>query len=191
MNLYTIHSGDEFDGHECYSVLKGPHGFECWLTEPEDRSWTRDGAAVVARLEWLEQQLATLTQERNKYLTERDRVIAWRKADEEIIKGQSEQLTTAQARMRAIEQERAVKSLTICRKCGDRYETTFEYGVIALHTPEPTNEVYALKYSNDRLREQITALQHENALLATQRPPEPTRSACGHYDCNEEDCYGK
>ena len=27
--------------------------------------------------------------------------------------------------------------------------------------------------------------------LAAQRPPEPTRSACGHFDCNEEDCYGK
>ena len=52
-------------------------------------------------------------------------------------------------------------------------------------------EVYALKYSNDRLREQITALQHENALLSAQRPPAPTQSACGHYDCNEEDCYGK
>ena len=61
MNLYTIHSGDEFGGDECYSVLKGPNGFECWLTEPEDRSWHRDGNEAVQRLEQLEQQLTAST----------------------------------------------------------------------------------------------------------------------------------
>ena len=60
MSYYTIHSGDEFDGDSCYSVLKGPDGFECWLTEPEDRSWYRDGSKVVARLEQLETKLAGL-----------------------------------------------------------------------------------------------------------------------------------
>lgn len=39
---YSIHSGDEFNGDSCYQVLKGPDGFECWLTEPEDRSFYRD-----------------------------------------------------------------------------------------------------------------------------------------------------
>lgn len=58
MGLYTIHNGDEFDGDSCYSVLKGPDGFECWLTEPEDRSWSRDGSKVVERLEYLEQALS-------------------------------------------------------------------------------------------------------------------------------------
>ena len=132
----------------------------------------------------LQSQLVTLEQR-----AQEDRIIMALGGDQ--TEWYARQLATAQARIREIENERAVKSLTICRKCGDQYVTTFEYGVIALNAPEPTNEVYALKYSNDRLREQITALQHENALLATQRPPEPTRSACGHYDCNEEDCYGK
>ena len=85
MNLYTIHSGDEFDGDECYSVLKGPHGFECWLTEPEDRSWTRDGAAVVARLEWLEQQLAARTTERDELKQQ------WAQAQLEARRAQKEQ----------------------------------------------------------------------------------------------------
>ena len=74
MKLYTIHSGDEFDGDGCYSVLKGPNGFECWLTEPEDRSWQRDGNDVVQRLEQLEAQLATVTQERDKLRVKQGRL---------------------------------------------------------------------------------------------------------------------
>jgi len=35
---------------ECYSLLIGPNGFECLLTEPEDRNWNRDGKYVVAEL---------------------------------------------------------------------------------------------------------------------------------------------
>ena len=33
-----------------YSVLLGPDGFECILTEPEDRSWVRDGSGAVSEL---------------------------------------------------------------------------------------------------------------------------------------------
>lgn len=51
---YSIHSGDEFNGDSCYQVLKGPDGFECWLTEPEDRSFYRDLAPLIERLEMLE-----------------------------------------------------------------------------------------------------------------------------------------
>lgn len=47
---YTIHAGDEFGGDELYSLLCGPDGFQCWLTEPEDRNWGRDGAEVVKKL---------------------------------------------------------------------------------------------------------------------------------------------
>lgn len=36
----------------------------------------------------LKTKLATMTQERNKYLVEREQVLAWRRADEEMIKGQ-------------------------------------------------------------------------------------------------------
>jgi len=32
----------------CYLV--GPNGFACYLGEPEDRTWTRDGALVVEEL---------------------------------------------------------------------------------------------------------------------------------------------
>lgn len=49
-NPYTVHSGDEFNGDERYSVLRGPEEWACWLTEPEDRSWVRDGKEVVDKL---------------------------------------------------------------------------------------------------------------------------------------------
>ena len=35
---------------ETYDMLRGPDGFECLLTEPEDRTWFRDGRNVVAKL---------------------------------------------------------------------------------------------------------------------------------------------
>ena len=35
---------------ECYSVLVGPNGFECFLGEREDCTWTRDGRRAVAEL---------------------------------------------------------------------------------------------------------------------------------------------
>ena len=35
---------------EEYSMLRGPNGFECLLTEPEDRNWYRDGSLVVEEL---------------------------------------------------------------------------------------------------------------------------------------------
>ena len=66
-SVYTVHSGDECGGDPCYNVLKGPAGFECWLTEPEDRSFWRDLAPVVERLEHLEQS--------NEQLREQNRVL--------------------------------------------------------------------------------------------------------------------
>lgn len=39
-----------FPRDECYDTLVGPDGFECCLTEPEDRNWHRDGKVVVAEL---------------------------------------------------------------------------------------------------------------------------------------------
>ena len=68
-SVYTVHSGDECGGDPCYNVLKGPAGFECWLTEPEDRSFWRDLAPVVERLEHLEQSNAQL-REQNRVLRE-------------------------------------------------------------------------------------------------------------------------
>jgi len=45
---------------ECYSLLIGPGGFECLLTEPEDRNWHRDGKHVVAELNRLLAENETL-----------------------------------------------------------------------------------------------------------------------------------
>ena len=35
---------------EEYDMLRGPNGFECCLTEPEDRYWYRDGNPVIVEL---------------------------------------------------------------------------------------------------------------------------------------------
>jgi len=43
-----------------YSFLKGPDGFECFLGEPEDCTWHRDGSAAVVRLNQQHEALAAL-----------------------------------------------------------------------------------------------------------------------------------
>jgi hypothetical protein len=40
----------ETDDKNGYDTLYGPDGFECTLTEPEDRTWGRDGKDVVEKL---------------------------------------------------------------------------------------------------------------------------------------------
>ncbi len=42
--------GAKIEWCETYDMLRGPNGFECLLTEPEDRTWWRDGSAVVEEL---------------------------------------------------------------------------------------------------------------------------------------------
>jgi len=42
---------------EEYDLLRGPDGFECCLTEPEDRTWHRDGSVVVEELNRLLSEL--------------------------------------------------------------------------------------------------------------------------------------
>lgn len=60
-----------------YDMLVGPGGFECLLTEPEDRTWYRDGSDVVDKLNeqhvrievllsWLEDAVEFLGQEARK-----------------------------------------------------------------------------------------------------------------------------
>lgn len=41
---------DDIDNEPPYTTLIGPSGFECTLTESEDRTWTRDLGVVLARL---------------------------------------------------------------------------------------------------------------------------------------------
>lgn len=48
------------DWCDYYDMLKGPDGFECLLTEPEDRCWSRDGKGVVKRLNEQAAEIARL-----------------------------------------------------------------------------------------------------------------------------------
>lgn len=41
---------DDSNWDEDYDMLQGPNGFECLLTEPEDRRWYRDGQPVIDEL---------------------------------------------------------------------------------------------------------------------------------------------
>jgi len=41
-------------------VLCGPNEFECFLGEPEDRTWYRDGSRVVDELNRLDSKLKSL-----------------------------------------------------------------------------------------------------------------------------------
>ena len=45
---------------EYYDMLVGPDGFECLLTEPEDRNWYRDGRVVIDRLNAQHAELTAL-----------------------------------------------------------------------------------------------------------------------------------
>lgn len=49
---YRVATRDERIGScdESYDLLLGPNGFECCLTEPEDRRWERDAEKVVDKL---------------------------------------------------------------------------------------------------------------------------------------------
>ena len=64
MEKYHIAEWNEdSEWSEDYSMLKGPNGFECCLTEPEDRVWYRDGQGVIGELNRLYAEL-------NKPITE-------------------------------------------------------------------------------------------------------------------------
>ncbi len=43
-------ANDDQDVCEAYSLLVGPGGFRCFLGEPEDSTWSRDGSDAVDRL---------------------------------------------------------------------------------------------------------------------------------------------
>ncbi len=45
---------------EEYDMLHGPNGFECLLTEPEDRTWCRDGNEVIEELNRLQAEVERL-----------------------------------------------------------------------------------------------------------------------------------
>ncbi len=53
MNAYRVATKEEKDKkdvQEDYDLLLGPDGFECLLTELEDRRWYRDGRDAVNEL---------------------------------------------------------------------------------------------------------------------------------------------
>jgi len=55
---YIAEWNEDSEWSEDYSMLKGPNGFECCLTEPEDRVWYRDGQGVIGELNRLYAELA-------------------------------------------------------------------------------------------------------------------------------------
>jgi hypothetical protein len=66
--LYRV--TDDADCDSSYEVLVGPNGFECILTEPEDRCWSRDLRDVVNELN---RQHALI----QRLQTERDMGMMW------------------------------------------------------------------------------------------------------------------
>lgn len=52
-------SGESSIG-EGYQMLKGPDGFECCITEPEDRTFSRDLAPIVRKLNEQHQEIQRL-----------------------------------------------------------------------------------------------------------------------------------
>lgn len=57
--------GQQIDWCETYDMLVGPDNFECLLTEPEDRTWWRDGRTVVNKLNEQHAAIIKLTEERD------------------------------------------------------------------------------------------------------------------------------
>ena len=55
-----------FDDSLDYPELHGPDGFECAITEPEDRIWSRDLSDVVVKLNEQHQEIERLKKENNK-----------------------------------------------------------------------------------------------------------------------------
>lgn len=56
----TYEEMQKWDVDKTYSVLIGPNGFECYLSEPEDRNWDRDGKKVVDELNRLLGEITNL-----------------------------------------------------------------------------------------------------------------------------------
>ena len=48
--FYVEEWTEDSNYQEEYEMLKGPNGFKCLLTEPEDRSWFRDLESVIDKL---------------------------------------------------------------------------------------------------------------------------------------------
>jgi len=69
-DVYRIAFYGDPDFPECdedYEVLLGPESFECILTEPEDRTWNRDGRKAVDRLNEQHRCIAALVGERDRF----------------------------------------------------------------------------------------------------------------------------
>jgi hypothetical protein len=61
VKYYTVPDEDDEGNYVYGKLLKGPGGFECYLGEPEDCSWLRDGSPVVAELNRLREIIRLLT----------------------------------------------------------------------------------------------------------------------------------
>ncbi len=54
-HIATDKEAEELGIDPDYDLLVGPDGFKCFLGEPEDRTWYRDGSKVVEELNRLYQ----------------------------------------------------------------------------------------------------------------------------------------
>lgn len=81
----------ERDFAEEYEKLFGPDGFECCITEPEDRNFSRDLQPIVQKLNEQDAQIAALRAD----LLEYDKSYGALKAEVERLKAENERLETA------------------------------------------------------------------------------------------------
>ena len=85
--LHEEHS----DWDEDYSMLKGSNGWECCLTETEDRCWYKDGAPVITELNRLHAKNAELTEQikaKDEEIKRLNRIVELDEQIEQALKGE-------------------------------------------------------------------------------------------------------
>jgi len=65
---YVIKQPERGEYGDGYSELEGPNGWSCFLGEPEDCSWGRDGSGAVKELNRLDAEVERLRAELKEYL---------------------------------------------------------------------------------------------------------------------------
>ena len=71
----TDEEKDAANVSEEYDLLIGLNGFECLLTEPEDRNWYRDGVSVISELNRIDSELTRANETVEIVAAQRDRAL--------------------------------------------------------------------------------------------------------------------